>query len=153
MPNFHSTLISFAGLRLVSPMFLLKNRRGLQNTRLMVVCYLLVAVFVERQAWGTCGDYLGRSHDRMQKKSSSHSLLPVTHDPVKIPLCSGPECRRRDSIPNTPVEIPTSADSRDAMLLELNPITGVETAKTRPRGQVVRVIVFAVRVFRPPRVI
>jgi hypothetical protein len=128
-------------------------RCRLRNTGLWLVCVVAVVVFSERQAWGTCGDYLDAPHGGMQNKTSLHSVLPVTNEPVKPPPCSGPGCHRRDSIPNAPAEIPTSIDSRDAILLKVDFAIDVEATTILKRSPVVGAVVFPVRVFRPPRFI
>jgi hypothetical protein len=133
-------------------MFVLKKRCGLQNIRLIAVCYVVVAVFAEQQAWGTCGDYLDEPHANMQNKLSLHSFQSQADEPVNTPPCSGPECRRRDSAPNPPAGIPTSIVSYDAILLEVIDATEAQAATILPRCRVAGSSVFAARVFRPPRV-
>lgn len=154
MATFNGLLRSMSSLGhlLVSTLLEFQKRCGLPGTRLMVMCYVVVAVLIEQQAWAGCGDYLhGATGNRAA--AVTHPARPLNSlDPFRLPACSGPECHRRDSLPVVPVEVPTTVVADDAILLCEDLIVTVQSTSVIARDKVFGHEVSGGRVFRPPRI-
>ena len=88
-----------------------------QHSRHLLLCLVIVVTGNVGSAWATCGDYLKHA------VRVTHDSMPGDHDsdvggpaPTK-PVCSGPDCRRHDRVPASPIKTYSNSDQQDAALV------------------------------------